>query len=432
LRVLVLGGYGLIGLEVVRQLHAAGHRVTGLARAAATGRRLFPRARWVAADIGRLDEARHWREFLQDTDVVVNASGVLQSGARDDPRAVQETAIVALIRACESAGVARFVQISAPGARPDSATEFMRSKARADARLKRSGIAWTILRPGLVVGRGAYGGTALIRMLAGFPLVQPLLLGERKLRTVALTEVAEAVCRAAAGRLPARTDADLVEPEERAMRQLVRDFRAWLGVPPPRLTLTLPVWLGFAIARIGDGLGYLGWRPPLRTTAMRILDEGLQGDPKPWRALNGGGFSPLERTLAAMPATVQERWFARLWLAMPLMVGTLAAFWLLSGGIALARLEQSAAIFAGSALPHALALPAVVAGAALDLLLGAAILFRRKARGACLGMVVVTLCYLAAGTMLRPELWADPLGPLVKTIPAMVLALVTALVLEER
>jgi len=129
---------------------------------------------------------------------------------------------------------------------------------------------------------------------------------------------------------------------------------------------------------------------------------------------------------------VQERWFARLWLAMPLMVGTLAAFWLLSGGIALARLEQSMAIFAAGALPHALALPAVVAGAALDLLLGAAILFRRKARGACLGMAVVTLCYLAAGTTLRPDLWADPLGPLVKTVPAMVLALVTALVLEER
>jgi len=101
LRILVLGGYGLIGLEVVRQLYAAGHRVTGLARSAATGRRLFPQARWAAADIGRLDEARHWRELLQDTDVVVNASGVLQSGARDDPRAVQETAVIALIRACE-------------------------------------------------------------------------------------------------------------------------------------------------------------------------------------------------------------------------------------------------------------------------------------------------------------------------------------------
>lgn len=66
----------------------------------------------------------------------------------------------------------------------------------------------------------------------------------------------------------------------------------------------------------------------------------------------------------------------------------------------------------------------VAVGIGLDLLLGTLVLFRRWVKVACLGMVAVTLGYLAAGTLLAPDLWMDPLGPFVKTLPAAVLALV--------
>jgi hypothetical protein len=40
--------------------------------------------------------------------------------------------------------------------------------------------------------------------------------------------------------------------------------------------------------------------------------------------------------------------------------------------------------------------------------------------------------YLAAATLLVPELWLAPLGPLIKTIPALCLVLVALTVLDER
>ena len=91
-----------------------------------------------------------------------------------------------MIAACEAAGISRFVQISAPGATAAASTEFMRSKAAADARLKASSLDWTILRPGLVIGRDAFGGTALIRALAAFPLVVPLIRPCGQIQTIAL------------------------------------------------------------------------------------------------------------------------------------------------------------------------------------------------------------------------------------------------------
>ncbi|MCY7387091.1 MAG: DoxX-like family protein, partial [Burkholderiales bacterium] len=74
----------------------------------------------------------------------------------------------------------------------------------------------------------------------------------------------------------------------------------------------------------------------------------------------------------------------------------------------------------------------VVGGAVIDILLGAAILHRRFAPFACRGMVAVSAVYLVAGSVLTPGIWLDPLGPFVKVLPAMVLAVVTMAVLEER
>jgi len=44
----------------------------------------------------------------------------------------------------------------------------------------------------------------------------------------------------------------------------------------------------------------------------------------------------------------------------------------------------------------------------------------------------VSLFYLLASTIAVPALWFDPLGPLVKVVPAIVLALVARAVLDDR
>ena len=432
MHVLILGGYGFIGLEITRRLSAAGHAVTAVGRSPSVGARTLPGVRWLLHDIALLDNPALWLDYLRDIDIVVNASGALQDSPRDSLKSVQDTAIIALIAACEQTSVRRFVQISAPGANVESSTEFMRSKARADQRLKTSALEWTILKPGLVIGASAYGGSALIRALASFPLVQPLVLADRKIQTVALTEVADMVRMAIERRLPAQSEFDLVEPEPHTLREIVTRFRRWLGMPPPRHTVSVPNWVANAVSRIADGLAYLGWRSPLRTTSLQVLRGNVIGDPRPLHAALGRHLSSLDQTLEDMPSNVQERWFARLYLALPIMIGVLSAFWLLTGLVALLDVERATRVLSESALSPSVTQIAVIGGSLCDIALGAAIVFRPWAKAACFGMVAVTLFYLAAGTVLTPELWMDPLGPLLKTLPAMVLALVTAGLLENR
>ncbi|MBU1213315.1 MAG: SDR family oxidoreductase [Alphaproteobacteria bacterium] len=431
MNVLVLGAYGLIGQAVVRELLARGHDVTGLARAPTRGEKLLPEVRWIAGDLNHLLFPEDWDGHLAGINAVVNASGALQSGLKDDLGRVQRDAIVALIGACAQAGVSRFVQISAPGARRHAATEFMATKGEADAALRKSRLDWVILKPGLVISETAYGGTSLIRMLAAFPLVQPIALAEARLQSIDVRDVARAVARALSEPGLAEGDFDLVAPQSVSLEEIVLTFRNWLGFSPPVAVWRLPHWLAMAMGRLADGAGYLGWRAPLRTTALKVLDNDVIGDPEPWRRATGEEFSSLAETLKRMPSTRQERVFARVQLVFPVLVVLFALFWIASGVIGLWQLTGAASLVAGQ-LGETAALLSVGGGAAVDISVGAAMLARRTFVPACIAAILVSAAYLILGSLLTPELWADPLGPLLKIFPVIGVALSLIAMAEER
>lgn len=433
MRVLVPGAYGLIGSAVVSKLLAHGHEVIGLGRDIAPASRSLPAVRWIRADLGELTAVDAWLPVLRDCqpDAVVNCAGVLQDSARDHVFATQTDAIRALIAACETLAIRRFVQISATRAAVDADTDFMRSKGIADTALAASTLDWWILRPGLVLSPQAYGGSALLRALAAMPLVLPVVQAGRLVQTVAASDVAAAVRCCLDGGIPPRRNFDLVEARPHTVAEVVTQLRAWLGLPPAPV-LRLPDVLARPVAWIADGLSYLGWRSPLRTTAMHEIAHGVRGDGAAWEAASGVPLSGLAETLQRMPATVQERWFARLFLLKPLLVLTLALFWLATAVIACINPEPALALLTAAGVTGTTAKAISFGGAAIDAVLGLAVLHRRSLRAAAMGMIAVTAGYLTGGTILLPSLWLDPLGPLVKPLPAAMLAVVLLAIADDR
>lgn len=430
-RALVIGGYGFIGAEVMRVLADAGLEVVGLGRDTAFGARLVPDAEWRQADLATLQTRAAWRPLLEGIDIIVNASGVLQDTPGYSLERIQHTAIRACIEAAEATGVRRFVQISAVGAAEGASTAFLRTKARGDAALRASRLDWTILRPGLVIGRNAYGGTALLRMLAGLPGVQVLVLADAQIQTVAMRDVTHAVVLAATGQTPARAEYDLVEPEVHSLSHVVGAMRRQLGFSRPMIELSLPLWFGRVVAAVADLAGSLGWRPALRSTALVTLSEGIRGNAEPWEAATGGRLSSLQQTLADLPATIQERSFARVQLLLPLLVVTLSLFWICTGIIALLRIDEAAAVLDG-VVTASLARGLVVGGSIIDIVIGGALLLRRWTRLAAVASASVAVFYLLLGTVLVPALWLDPLGAYLKVLPCIVASAALALLLERR
>jgi len=188
---------------------------------------------------------------------------------------------------------------------------------------------WIILRPSVGVGRPAYGGSALFRGLAALPVL-PVMPDTGPLQIVQLEDVTDTVLFFLAPGAPARLTLDLAGPEALPLTEVVRTYRRWLGWAEPRI-IRLPAWVAGALFHLGDAAGSLGWRPPLRSTARREIARGAVGDPRAWSRLTGITPQSLSASLASEPASVQERWFAALYLLKPILFSVLAAFWIVSG-----------------------------------------------------------------------------------------------------
>lgn len=423
MRVLVLGGYGLIGSAVVRECLARGWTVIGAGRNPARGRASQPGADWIRLDLSRHCESADWEAALTGLDAVINCAGALQDGGGDDLEAVHHTGVNALLRACETHGVKHFVQISAVGAEADAVTAFMRTKAAGDDCVRASALNWSILKPGLVIAPQAWGGTALLRGLAGLPGIIPMMHSHAPVQTVSVSEVAIEAAECAAGRRPAGFEADLVETEGQSLSEVVMAIRHWLGFPPASI-LSLPGWIAGLTGAAGDIAAWLGWATPLRSTAMRTMSSGVTGDAAQWTAARGAPPSSLDETLAAAGADTQARRFARTYFVHPLVIAGLSVFWLVSGVVAIFSRDAAASILTARDVDATVAMTLTLGGAALDIALGIAVLIRRTSSLACLGMIGLTLAYALAASIVTPHLWADPMGVLVKMLPAALLALV--------
>ena len=430
MKVLLIGGYGLIGRSVCRHLLDEGHEVIGFGRSLTKGLAAHANIEWRIADMVQLQTAAKWSPFLKDIDAVVNCAGVLQDGMGDDVSKVQFGAVRALVDACENADIERFVQISAPGVSLSSDTEFYRSKAKADDIIAQSGLCWTILRPGLVLAPHSYGGTSLIRMLAAMPIILPIFAASAPVQTVSVSDVSNCVARAVNGEFN-QQDIDLVEEQSHSLIDVISAYRNWLGWSEKPVLLHVSQFIGRLAGYAADLAGWLGWRPAIRTTSLKVLSKGVRGDPSKLKALSGMTLSSLPRTLESYPATSQDRVHAKALLAFPVLLILLSTFWIVSGVIGLIGVDAASKVLLGTSI-ESVATLSVIVGGLLDIAVGVAMLVRPWSKPALIASVSLALSYLGLGSFFTPEIWTDPLGPFVKIFPVIGLAVSVYIMQPER
>jgi hypothetical protein len=197
--------------------------------------------------------------------------------------------------------------------------------------------------------------------------------------------------------------------------------------------ITLPKVLLDLGATAGDLVSRLGWMSPMRSTAIAELRRGVSGDPRRWMAVTGIVPARIEETVGVRGASIQEKWFARLYLVKALVIASLSLFWVASGFIALViSFPATTAILTSRGWPDAFAVPFAAITSMMDMSIGVLIAFRRTAAFGLAAGILVSLGYMAGCAILTPDLWLEPLGALVKTGPAIVLMLVALLTLDNR
>jgi uncharacterized protein YbjT (DUF2867 family) len=423
-RILFVGGTGLIGSAIRARLSAQGHECITVSRHPTSAADEYH----IALDMARATDASRWKSLLAGVDAVINTAGALQG---HDMHGVHVAGSAALYAACESAGVSRVILFSAIGTNRDARSAFSRTKQQGEAALMARDLDWVVLRPSVVVGRPAYGGSALLRGLASLPVL-PDMPDTAPIQPVHLDDIVETVLFFLKPGAPSRIALDLAGPQQMAFNDAVALFRRWLRWRPA-YRLRLPAWAASGAYRAGDIAQMLGWRTPINSTAQAEMRRGATGDPGPWRQATGLVPRDLEAALVSEPASVQDRWFARLYALKPLIFGVFGLFWIVTGIISLGPgWEIGMSYVREGGLGESFAALTVVAGALADLAIGLAILWRPGSRYGLWAALIITLTYVVIGTTLLPRLWADPLGPMLKIWPVLMLNLVAMAIREDR
>jgi nucleoside-diphosphate-sugar epimerase len=186
-RVLVTGATGFVGVGLIEALARAGKRVRAATRRPEAAS--FPKGVEVVG-VPDFRQAVDWQASLAGVDAVVHLAGIAHVGLKLDTAVydrVIHLATAELARACADAGVRRLFFLSSVRAQSGAASthvlreadvpkpveDYGRAKLKAEAAVRASGAAWTILRPAVVYGPGVKGNLASLMRIAATPWPLP-------------------------------------------------------------------------------------------------------------------------------------------------------------------------------------------------------------------------------------------------------------------
>jgi uncharacterized protein YbjT (DUF2867 family) len=225
--IVVAGGSGLLGRQVVEDLLARGEAVRVLVRDPERARRVLGDDVDVVA--GDVRSPQGLDEVVAGARVVISAVHGFLGGRGAGPAEVDRRGNANLVDAAKAAS-ADVVLVSVLGAAPDSPVELFRAKHQAEKQLRGSGTPWTIVRP------AAYLETwlAILTKTAGRS-GRPLIFGRgvEPIQFVSAADVATVVTRAATdpalrGRVLELTGEPLTMTD---LARALQRARGWHGSP---------------------------------------------------------------------------------------------------------------------------------------------------------------------------------------------------------
>lgn len=234
-RICAIGGSGFIGSYIAERLTEQDCQLTIATRRrerAKASLLVLPGAQLVEADIHRPEALE---QLISGHDAVINMVGILHgSAAQFDKAHVQLTEKV--IAACRSQGVRRLIHISALGADERGPSLYQQSKGRAEARVRESGLEWTLLRPSVVFGHGDSFLNMFASLLRKAPFL-PLAGAKTRFAPIWAGDVAHAVAACLSRRAAIGQSLDLAGPGVYTLAELVSLVGRHIGKPRPVIAL---------------------------------------------------------------------------------------------------------------------------------------------------------------------------------------------------
>ncbi|MEQ1818379.1 MAG: complex I NDUFA9 subunit family protein [Terricaulis sp.] len=307
--VVVFGGSGFIGKQVVRALGKSGYRVRIAMRRPHLGAELR-----VMGDVGQVQLVQANVRFpqsidaaLEDADAVVNLVSTMYEGGNQNFETLNVEAAQSIAEAAAKRGITRIVQMSALGAAPKGA-RYARSKYRGERAVLAAAPTATILRPSVVFGPedtffNRFAEMARNPFLHGMGGTMPLIGGGKtKMQPIFVGDVADAVVAAISKREAQGRTYELGGPRTYTFKQLLQYVCDETDRHP--IMLPLASVIAHPIGLITNWVfGLLPWNPPLTGDQVTMLKrDNIVGADSSAHTIQDLGVTSLESIEAIVPS----------------------------------------------------------------------------------------------------------------------------------
>jgi uncharacterized protein YbjT (DUF2867 family) len=270
MKIAITGASGFVGRHLARQLASDGHDLILLARG--VDRRdpnaiNLPRARFVRAG---LSDPVALEQAFTGCDAVAHCAGINREIGHQTFQDVHVVGTHNVVEAARRAGVQKIVLMSFLRARPNCGSPYHESKWAAEEIIRNSGLDFTIVKAGMVYGRGDHMLDHLSHSLHTLPVFATVGLKEKPIRPLAIEDLINVLRAAAVDGLLSRQTVAVTGPEQLELSEAARRVAHVIG--RRILILPVPLWLHFLLAQAFEWTMKI---PLVAKAQVRILSEGV-------------------------------------------------------------------------------------------------------------------------------------------------------------
>ena len=270
MKIAITGGTGFVGRHLARRLTREGHDVVLVARGFDRRDeqvRVMERSRMVEAD---LSNTHTLSAAFRGCDAIAHCAGINREIGSQTYERVHIQGTAKVLEAARRAGVPRILMLSFLRARPDCGSRYHESKWAAEELVRKSGLEYTILKAGMIYGRGDHMLDHLSHSLYTLPLLATVGFREQPVRPLAVADMVLVMIGALIDGRIANKTVSVLGPEALTLTNAVRRVAKVLGRRV--LILRFPVAFHYALARVLERVMQI---PLVSISQVRILSEGV-------------------------------------------------------------------------------------------------------------------------------------------------------------